>query len=182
MRELHRSWRGGGYSSTPSKGIKDGFFFDLPKKYKKPLINIIARISEISFRRGAQQAASWSKWYYEHYENWHSDDVKKCLKWIVEGRFRYGYSSDVSPRHMGLTEDGKVVGRSSLEELQTQYGWQALDRIFLSPEYLNILDNNYHNSYCSLDLGIPEDAEKYGEPLRSTRQDHRHVSEGVGSA
>lgn len=144
MKVLRKAKDGGGYSSSPSKGIKDMFFCDLPKKYHKPLMQVISRISEISFRRGAQHAATWSKNYYEHYYDWHCEDIKTCLDKIVNGEFRYGYSSDVSPRHMGLTKEGRVVGRSALEELQTQYGFQALNRIFLSPRYLEILKEDAH--------------------------------------
>lgn len=98
--------------------LGDGFQIDelreldakLTKSERKKLKKIIARISEASYRRGAQQAL-----WVDKENRWFND---KAREMVISGEHRYGITLDKSP----ALEGPRVWTRTSLDVLDTEYG------------------------------------------------------------
>lgn len=106
-----------GFACNVGKGINLDLSC-LTEKQKKQLIKFIARVSEVSYRRGFQQG-------YASYE------YQRCT--IDPFKFRYERNIDQSP----WAENGKNSGRTAIDILSIEYS-ASFDSIGLPlpiPEY-----------------------------------------------
>jgi hypothetical protein len=91
------------FTTGVARGLREWDFADLPPIRRKKLLNLMARISEASFRRGLQHGEYFT--------------LKGRKLWVSTSKLRFDLSLDNSP-----CADDKGFKPTSLERLNFEYG------------------------------------------------------------
>lgn len=127
-----RPWSG--FNCNIAKGIKDGEFYNLPEKTIIKLLKIISRISEMSYRRGAQQGATFANNCFTKKDYIKSIKAQTMLNRILRGDFRFDYSLDDSPFHCAINIEANCGGEFAKERMEMEY-FSELLRVGLFAKY-----------------------------------------------